>query len=118
MTNVTLLGYKKNPYKYIRNSDLFVCSSRAEGFSTVVSEAIILEKPIVTTECSGMRELLGDNSEYGIICENNTKALYESLLKVLSNKELYLELKEKIIERKNIFDINKTIKDIEEFIEE
>lgn len=118
LTNVKLLGYKKNPYKYIRESDLFVCSSRAEGFSTVVSEAIILGKPIVTTECSGMRELLGDNSEYGIICENNTEALYDSLSKVLSNNELYLELKNKIAERKYIFDINKTIKNIEEFIEE
>lgn len=118
LTNVKLLGYKKNPYKYIKASDLFVCSSRAEGFSTVVSEAIILEKPIVTTECSGMRELLGDNSEYGIICKNDTEELYKSLHDILSNKEKYEYYKTKIIERKNIFDIEKSIKNIEELFED
>ena len=38
---VTLLGYKVNPYKYIKNCDLFVCASFAEGFSTAVTEALI-----------------------------------------------------------------------------
>ena len=118
LNNVKMLGYKENPYSYIAKSDLFVCSSRAEGFSTSVSEAIILERPVVTTECSGMRELLGENSEYGIICENNTEALYQSLQDILTNKEKYEYYKNKIIERKNIFDIKKSIKDIENLFEE
>ena len=113
-----MLGYKENPYIYVAKSDLFVCSSRAEGFSTSVSEAIILGKPVVTTECSGMRELLGENSEYGIICENNTEALYQSLHDILTNKEKYEYYNNKIIERKNIFDIKKSIKDIENLFEE
>jgi len=115
--NVKLLGYKKNPYKYIKASDLFVCSSRAEGFSTVVSEAIILEKPVVTTLCSGMKELLGNDSEYGIICENDTESLYIAVKEMLTNTEKYNYIKEKVIERKDIFDINKSIKNIEELFE-
>lgn len=115
--NVKLLGYKKNPYKYIKASDLFVCSSRAEGFSTVVSEAIILEKPVVTTLCSGMKELLGNNSEYGIICKNDTESLYIAVKEMLTNTEKYNYIKEKVLERKDIFDINKSIKNIEELFE-
>lgn len=116
LNNVKLLGYKSNPYKYIKTSDLFVCSSRAEGFSTVVSEAIVLEKPIIATRCSGMKELLGENEEYGIVCENSTNALYTSLKKILNEKDEYELLKEKIKERKEIFDIDKSIKSIEQIL--
>lgn len=113
LINVKLLGYKSNPYKYIKSADMFVCSSRAEGFSTVVSEAVILEKPIVTTECSGMREILGENAEYGIICENNEDALYDGLKEILSDKEIFETYKNKMKNRKDFFDMYETIKNIE-----
>lgn len=66
---VRLLGWQENPYPYIKNADLIVCSSRYEGLSTVVTEALILGKPVVTTPCNGMAELLGD-SEYGLITDD------------------------------------------------
>lgn len=118
LTNVTLLGYKKNPYKYIRESDLFVCSSRAEGFSTVVSEAIILGKPIVTTECSGMKEMLGENNEYGIVCKNDKQSLYLSVKEIISDKNKYSYYKSKIKERKEIFNLQKSIENIGKLIGE
>lgn len=116
LTNVKLLGYKSNPYKYINVADMFVCSSRAEGFSTVVSEAVILEKPIVTTECSGMREILGKNSEYGLICENNEEALYIALKDILSNKEKFNYYQNEVKTRKEIFDVEEAVKNIEELL--
>lgn len=116
--NVKLLGYKSNPYKYIKKADLFVCSSRAEGFSTVVSEAIILDKPVVTTECSGMREILGKNSEYGIICENSENGLYESIKMILKDNKKLEYYREMAIRRKEIFDIKRSICSIEEMFEE
>lgn len=116
LTNVKLLGYKSNPYKYINATDMFVCSSRAEGFSTVVSEAVILEKPIVTTECSGMREILGEDSEYGLICENDEEALYKALKEMLSNKEKFNYYQDAVKTRKEIFDIGEAVKNIEELL--
>ncbi len=113
---VQLLGFKSNPYKYIKDADLFVCSSVAEGFSTVVSEAIILGLPIVTTECSGMKEMLGENNEYGIVTENNEEALYNGIKQVLDNKMLFEQYKQKINERKNMFELTQVIKEIERVI--
>lgn len=116
--NARLLGYKENPYPYIKSSDLFVCSSRAEGFSTVVSEAIILEKPVVTTDCAGMRELLGNNSEYGMITENSEDSLYEGLKTILKDKEVYQHYQNKILERKSIFCLKNAVDEVEKLIEE
>ena len=85
--SVTLFGYQANPYPYMREADLLVCSSRYEGFSTFVAEGLILGKPIVTTECSGMRELLGD-SKYGLITDNSEAALSEGLQRLLTDASL------------------------------
>jgi glycosyltransferase involved in cell wall biosynthesis len=111
---VKLLGFKENPYKYLKIADLFVCSSRAEGFSTAVSEAIILGVPVITTDCSGMRELLGDNNEYGIVTKNDEKSLYEGLKSLLLNNKKYQHYLKKIKLRKNMFDINRAVNEIEE----
>ena len=116
LSNVYLLGYKKNPYPYIKNADIIVCSSIAEGFSTVISEAIVLEKPIITTDCSGMRELLG-NSKYGIICENNEESLYNEIYKILTNDKEYIKLKKMVIGRKKIFDMKKSVREVEKLME-
>lgn len=86
LTNVKLLGFCNNPYPFIKNADLLVCSSNYEGFSTFVTEGLILGKTIVTTDCSGMHELLGE-SEYGIITENNDDAFTDGLREMLGNPE-------------------------------
>ena len=79
---VKLLGVISNPYPYMRIADILVCPSRYEGLSTVVTEGLILGKAIVTTQCSGMKELLGD-SEYGIVTENSERGLYYGVKKFL-----------------------------------
>lgn len=80
-------GYQKNPYPFITAGDLMVCPSYTEGLSTFITESLILGKPIVTTDCGGMTELLG-NSQYGLITENTEPALQAGLQAMLQNPEL------------------------------
>lgn len=49
LENVIFVGAKKNPYPYIKACDYLILTSRYEGFPVVYNEAIILEKPIITT---------------------------------------------------------------------
>lgn len=85
--SVQLLGWQSNPYPYMRNADIIVCSSRYEGLSTVITEALILGKAVVTTPCGGMGELLG-NSEHGLIAGADDDDLYNSLKKMLTEPGL------------------------------
>lgn len=112
---ITLQGFQTNPYQFINASDAFVCSSRSEGFSTVVTEALIIGKPVVATDCSGMTELLGEN-EYGLITKNTTEDLYQGLKTFLSDTEMQNYYTQKSKERSIDFDINKTTKSIEELL--
>ena len=81
---VKLYGFQKNPYPFMKEADLLVCSSDFEGFSTFVSEGMIIGKPIFTTDCSGMHELL-DDYDNGFIVENFDEAFYQGLKKLLAN---------------------------------
>ena len=58
---VHFLGWQSNPYKYIKNAKLFVLSSNVEGFGNVLVESLILNTPVVSTNCpSGPNEILVD----------------------------------------------------------
>lgn len=56
--HVTFTGFMKNPYSLMSQMNLFVCSSRAEGFSLVIAEALLLGLPIVSMKCAGPQELI------------------------------------------------------------
>ena len=114
----TLLGYKKNPYKYVKNCDLYVCSSRREGFSTAVTESLIVGTPVISTECSGAVELLGEHDEYGVVVGNNEEALYEGIKDLLSNKEKIQYYHEKAMERALFFKKETRVREVEEMFEE
>lgn len=113
---VKLWGFVSNPYPYIVASDVFVCSSRSEGYSTATTEAIILGLPVITTLCSGMKELLGDN-QYGIIVENEDMALLEPFKKAIYDRDWLAILTDKAKERSGDFRISSLMKPIERLLE-
>ena len=114
---VFFLGYQTNPYKYMSKCDLFVCSSDSEGFSTAATEALILGIPVVTTDVSGMKELLGTGGEYGIITERDDKALFKEIRKMAVDKETYRCYKKQAEQRGHTFSTGATVGAAERFFE-
>lgn len=114
---VTLLGFDKNPYKYVSRCDLYVCSSHREGFSTAVTEALVVGTPVVSTDCSGARELLGEHDEYGLVVENSTEGIYEGMKRILSDPDLLAHYKEKAKERGSFFSRTQTVKAVEAMLD-
>ena len=112
---VFLTGFQNNPYPYIKNADVFVCSSLTEGYSTVVTEALILECPVVTTDCSGMKELLLDG-KCGIITENDEEALYRGIKLFLDSPSIQQLLKRHIRKFNTRFDIHSLMSNIEKIL--
>lgn len=113
----TLLGYRTNPYKYLVRCDLFLCASTAEGFSTAATEALILGVPVCTVEVSGMKEMLGEHNEYGIVTENDEDALYEGIKSLLADPERLAHYKKRAALRGKNFSTEKTVKAVEEMLE-
>lgn len=102
---VKFLGFKENPYKYLNQADVFVQSSIYEGLPTVLIEALILNVPVVATNCpDGANEIL-DNGKYGLLVKmNDEKALAGAIKKILNNKDLQRKYKMKSKDGINRFD--------------
>ncbi len=116
LNSFIFLGYKTNPYKYVKKCDLYVCSSYSEGFSTSVTEALIVGTAVVTTLCSGMQEMLGENNEYGIVTENNEDALYEGIEKMLTTPGMLKDYTNRAKERGKDFSTEKTVQAVEKML--
>lgn len=112
----TFLGYDTNPYKYVSKCDIYVCSSFREGFSTAATEALIAGTPVCTVEVSGMKELLGDNNENGIVTENSEDALCDGLKRLLDDPELLDSYKAAASKRGETFSTENTVKAVEDMI--
>jgi glycosyltransferase involved in cell wall biosynthesis len=85
--DVFLLGFQKNPFKYVAKSDMFVLSSRYEGLPTVLIEALALGVNAVSTNCpSGPAEIF-EGELLGDLCETeNVNALVDAIKKNLDNR--------------------------------
>ena len=81
------LGQQDNPYKFIKQCDIYVQPSRHEGYCTTVNEARVLNKPIVATDVSGTREMLVDG-ENGLIVQAKPYEIYIAIKRLLQDKTL------------------------------
>lgn len=113
--NLTLAGKQQNPYPYMREADLYVCSSRYEGYNLTVAEALVLGVPVLSTECAGPCELL-DNGSYGDIVENSEQGLANGIKRLLDDPGRLSGLKAKAEQRAGFFENAPVYSKIEELI--
>lgn len=107
---VYLLGYKANPYPYLKHADLFVCSSRVEGYSLVVAEALTLGTPVVSIRCSGPEEVLGQG-KYGLLC-NDYEQFEKEIAYLVMDKKHYEEVKQMAEDGMKRFDMEHTMSQV------
>lgn len=84
---VFLLGLKENPYPYMKACDVYIQTSRYEGFGMTVAEAKILGKPIISTNYSVVYNILQNNVN-GLIVDMNAEALAKGIQYLSENQKL------------------------------
>lgn len=82
-----LIGASSNPYKYLSKADIYVQPSRFEGKSIAMDEAKILNKPIVATNFSTVKDQI-TNKVDGIITEMNEVDLADGITKLINDSIL------------------------------
>lgn len=90
LDNVIFMGAKKNPYPYMKACDYLILTSRYEGFPVVYNEAIILDKPIITT-IDVSDDYVSIPNRFGYVVDENN--IYEKVKSLSEKKE---KLKEKV----------------------
>lgn len=80
---INFLGVKKNPYPYMKLADSVVLSSDYEGYPVVFLEALVLNKPIITTDVSDAKEDI--DNKYGKVVSKDSRELYKQMKSFIQN---------------------------------
>ena len=86
-----LLGTHKNPYPYMAECDIYVQATRYEGCCTSISEAVILGKPVIASECDGNKEQL-KRYETGVLVALEAEDIARGIIQLVSDKEQQKQL--------------------------
>lgn len=101
-----LLGAKTNPYPFMKSCDIYVQSSRHEGYCITLAEAKIFNKPIVTTNFTGSNEQI-ENGRTGLVIGINEDELYMSIKNILDNDVLRNRIRD-ALKNKHIKNVSKS----------
>ena len=116
--DVYFLGFQENPYQFIKNSDVFVLSSKSEGFGNVITEAMAIGIPVVSTDCmSGPREILKDGKCGMLVEVGNSEELATALEKVLTDNKLRKQIVEVASKEVIQYDIQNIVRKYEDVID-
>lgn len=88
VNNVIFTGNMSNPFGLLKYCDCFILSSNYEGQGLVVLEALILNKPVISTNIPGPQSIL-ENGEYGSLVENSQEGLINGMIDFIENKNVF-----------------------------
>lgn len=109
-----LLGTTPNPYPFFKEADIYVQTSRHEGFGLTIAEARLLNIPVVTTEFDAVYNQMVQGKN-GIVTKQDPKMVAEAIETLLNDNDLYNSIKKYLEEEKkgNAEEINKFYKMLE-----
>lgn len=86
---IKLVGFQKNPYKYLKNADIFILSSKYEGFPNVLIQAMALNvKKIISSDCkSGPREVISSLKYGELFPVGDYNSLSKKIINALKNMD-------------------------------
>jgi GalNAc-alpha-(1->4)-GalNAc-alpha-(1->3)-diNAcBac-PP-undecaprenol alpha-1,4-N-acetyl-D-galactosaminyltransferase len=115
---VMLPGVTKNIVNELSKADVFVQSSRWEGFGNALCEAMAIGLPAISTDCSGPQEIIRDGVDGILVPVNNVEALAEAMKQVLSNHSLRAELGKRALEIGERFSLQRMLQQWQEAVDE
>lgn len=89
--NVVFTGVQTNPYPFFRTADIYVQPSECEALPGTIVEALVLEKPIVSTRTYGALELI-KNGKNGLLCDFDSKEMFIKINELVNNHDLRQKL--------------------------
>lgn len=112
---VVLLGLQTNPYAYMAQADVYVQTSKFEGFGLTIGEAKILGKPVVSTNFDVVHNQL-THEQNGLIADMNGESVAENILRLLEDKELKETILSTIQKEENTTYLSEAVK-VEQLID-
>ena len=116
--DVILLGLQTNPYPYMAQADVYVQTSRHEGFGMTIAEAKILGLPIVSTNFDVVYNQI-EHEKNGLIAEMDGEKLGEQILRLVQDDGLRERIRSAVMKEENktsLTEVNKVEKLIDDLV--
>lgn len=106
--SVFMPGVVNNPYSIFKKADLFVLSSRYEGFPNALCEAMACGLPVIAADCqTGPSDIIKHDINGILVPEDNIDALAAAMKQLISNNGVRKRLGEKAVGISAQFSIGK-----------
>ena len=113
LNNLHFEGYKNNIIPFLLNSDIFILTSKNEGFGRVIVEAMAAGLPIIATSVGGVPDLITQGKNGLLVPSNDYKKLRQAILKLYNSKDLYNKISQRNIREAQKYTIDNYINNIE-----
>jgi glycosyltransferase involved in cell wall biosynthesis len=90
---IRLAGFHANPWQYIAQADVFLLTSRYEGFGNVLIEAMACGIPVIATSSPGTMDIVSDEVDGVLVGAHTPRAVADALTRVLGDAALRARLK-------------------------
>ncbi|MDE6396378.1 MAG: glycosyltransferase [Muribaculaceae bacterium] len=114
-SQVEFAGFQSNPFPTVAKSDIFCLTSKAEGYSMVLAEALTLGVPVISTDVTGPRELLARGG--GVLLDHDAKQFADEIERLAKNPDELSRLKADALKASEQFDITATMEAVHNFID-
>lgn len=94
--NIELVGFKKNPYKYMNQSKIFCLTSKWEGYGLVAFEALTLGIPCIVSPVGGLVDIVDEKCGYLV---NTDKDFKDAIINLICDKDIYYKKYEQSIKK-------------------
>ncbi|MGP1415483.1 MAG: glycosyltransferase [Treponema sp.] len=115
---IFLLGYKRNPLPFLSHSKLLLITSFSEGFPTVVTEAMALGIPFITTPVAGASEELANNGACGLVSDWNAEEYANKIEKLLTDEVLYQTMSQNCKEHIKNYSVENYVASFKKMVED
>ena len=115
--SVDFMGFVANPWSYMSRSDVFVLSSRWEGFARVIIEAMASGVPVISTDCDyGPGEIITSEKNGILVPVDDVEQMASAICQVLEDREMAESLIQEGLHRASDFDSEKICSQYEDLI--
>ena len=86
LESVHFLGFRENPYPFVKAADIFAILSECEGLALVAAESLAIGTPVLSTRSGGICEVL--HEEYSWVIDNDIFSIIDFLKKIYREREM------------------------------